>query len=72
MIKEKILDRHYKDLGIAVSSDELDELVFGDNPHTIIQQLFTDQTTGMFNKSFLVNALGEPSSVECFLNKYDG
>ncbi len=69
MIKEKILDRHYKDLGIAVSSDELDELVFGDNPHTIIQQLFTDQTTGMFNKSFLVNFLKQ-TEVDESINNY--
>ena len=57
MIREKIMDRQYKKLGIGVSNDELDELVLGNNPHPIVLQLFTDQKTGTFNKSFLVNFL---------------
>ncbi len=57
MVREKILDPQYKKLGIGVSSEEVDELVLGNNPHQIVQQLFTDQQTGAFNKSFLVNFL---------------
>ncbi len=57
MIREKILDRQYKKLGIGVSNDEVDELVLGNNPHQIVLQLFTDQKTKTFNKSFLVNFL---------------
>lgn len=57
MVREKILDSQYQKLGIGVSSEEVDELVLGDNPHQIVQQLFTDQETGIFNKSFLVNFL---------------
>jgi peptidyl-prolyl cis-trans isomerase D len=57
MVREKILDTQYKKLGIGVSNEEVDELVLGNNPHQIVQQLFTDQTTGAFNKSFLVNFL---------------
>ncbi len=57
MIREKILDPQYKKLGIGVSPEELDEMVLGNNPHQIVQQLFTDQQTGQFNKSFLVNFL---------------
>jgi peptidyl-prolyl cis-trans isomerase D len=57
MVREKILDSQYKRLGIGVSNEEVDELVLGNNPHQIVQQLFTDQQTGMFNKSFLVNFL---------------
>jgi len=57
MVREKILDSQYKKLGIGVSSEEVDELVLGNNPHQIVQQLFTDQNTGEFNKSFLVNFL---------------
>ena len=57
MIREKILDVQYKSLGIGVSTEEVDELVLGNNPHQIVQQLFTDQKTGTFNKSFLVNFL---------------
>lgn len=55
--REKILDSDHTSLGIGVSTEELDELVLGDNPHPIVQQLFTDPNSGMFNKSFLVNFL---------------
>jgi peptidyl-prolyl cis-trans isomerase D len=57
MVREKILDPQYKKLGLGVSAEEVDELVLGNNPHQIVQQLFTDQQTGTFNKSFLVNFL---------------
>ena len=57
MIKETILDSKYEKLGIGVSEEELDELVFGNNPHVIVQQLFTDQQTGFFNRSFMINFL---------------
>jgi peptidyl-prolyl cis-trans isomerase D len=57
MIREKLLDPQYKALGLGVSTEELDDLVLGNNPHPIVQQLFTDQKTGTFNKSFLVNFL---------------
>jgi peptidyl-prolyl cis-trans isomerase D len=57
MVREKILDSQYKKLGIGVSTEEVDELVLGNKPHQIVQQLFTDQQTGTFNKSFLVNFL---------------
>jgi peptidyl-prolyl cis-trans isomerase D len=57
MIRKRILENQYKRLGIGVSSEEVDELVLGNNPHPIVLQLFTDQQTGTFNKSFLVNFL---------------
>jgi peptidyl-prolyl cis-trans isomerase D len=57
MVREKILDPQYKKLGLGVSTEELDELVLGNNPHQVVKQLFTDQQTGSFNKSFLVNFL---------------
>ncbi len=57
MVRERILDNQYRKLGIGVSTDEVEDLVMGNNPHPIVLQLFTDQNTGMFNKSFLVNFL---------------
>jgi peptidyl-prolyl cis-trans isomerase D len=57
MVREKIQENQYKKLGIGVSTEELDELVLGDNPHPNVRQLATDPTTGAFNKSFLVNFL---------------
>ncbi len=57
MVREKILDSQYDKLGIGVSTEELDQMVLGNNTHPVVQQLFTDPQTGMFNKSFLVNFL---------------
>jgi len=57
MVREKIQDNQYKRLGIGVSTEEVDELVLGNEPHPIVTQLFTDRSTGVFNKSFLVNFL---------------
>jgi peptidyl-prolyl cis-trans isomerase D len=64
MVREKILDTQYKRLGIGVSTEEVDELVLGNNPHQIVQQLFTDQKTGVFNKSSLVNFLKQTETDE--------
>ncbi|MFH0842484.1 MAG: peptidylprolyl isomerase [Bacteroidota bacterium] len=57
MVRERIQDNQYRDLGIGVSAEEVDELVLGNDPHPIVTQLFTDRSTGLFNKSFLVNFL---------------
>nr|MCU0409596.1 SurA N-terminal domain-containing protein [Bacteroidales bacterium] len=43
MVREKILDSQYEKLGIGVSTEEVDELVLGNSPHPIVQQLFADQ-----------------------------
>ena len=57
MVREIILGNQLEELGIGVSEEELDELVFGNNPHLVVRQLFTDQQTGMFNQSFMINFL---------------
>jgi peptidyl-prolyl cis-trans isomerase D len=57
MLSEKLMNPTYRKTGLAVSPDEVEMLVFGDNPHPIVRQLFTDPQTGQFNKSFLVNFL---------------
>jgi peptidyl-prolyl cis-trans isomerase D len=57
MIREKILDVQYKGLGIDVPTEEVNDMVFGNEPHPIVRQLFTDRQTGQFNKAALVNFL---------------
>ncbi len=57
MVREKILNREFRKLGLEVSDDEVDALVLGDNKHPIVMQLFQDPQTGMFNESYLVNFL---------------
>jgi peptidyl-prolyl cis-trans isomerase D len=57
LIRERILESKYKNLGIGVSTEELNDLVLGNDPHPVVRQLFTDRQTGQFNRSFLVNFL---------------
>jgi peptidyl-prolyl cis-trans isomerase D len=47
----------YDQLGIGVTSNELFELVQGENPHAIIQSLFRDQKTGTVNRQALIQFL---------------
>lgn len=64
IIREKVLDRQFKKLGIGVTNEEVDELVLGNKPHPIVSQLFTDRETGAFNKSLLVNFLKQTETDE--------
>jgi peptidyl-prolyl cis-trans isomerase D len=57
IVRENVIDTRYKDLGIGVSDEEVNELVLGNDPHPVVRQLFTDRQTGQFNKSFLVQFL---------------
>jgi peptidyl-prolyl cis-trans isomerase D len=59
MVREKIQDKSYDKLGIGVSDEEVDELVLGNNPHPIVMQLFTDRTTGNYDRSLLVKFLNQ-------------
>ncbi|MCL4482188.1 MAG: SurA N-terminal domain-containing protein [Bacteroidetes bacterium] len=47
----------YDNLGIAVTSNELFDLVQGENPHPIIQSLFRDPKTGTVNRPALIQFL---------------
>lgn len=53
MIEEFIMSDEYEKLGIAVTGDELMDMIQGENPHPIIQQVFSDPQTGVLNKSFM-------------------
>ena len=57
MLSDRLMGKTYRTTGIAVSTEEMETLVFGENPHPIVRQLFTDPQTGMFNESFLINFL---------------
>ena len=54
---EKIVGKATDNLGVTVSSEELFELVQGNNPHPIIQQLFRNQKTGAVDKSAIIQFL---------------
>lgn len=57
MIREKIMGDIYKDLGLTVSTEELFDMLQGNNIHPIIQQIFTNPETGTFDRGAVVNFL---------------
>jgi peptidyl-prolyl cis-trans isomerase D len=61
LIYDNIMTEQYAKLGIAVSSDELLDMVQGKNPHPSVVQAFTDPKTGQFN----------PQGVVTFLKRMD-
>ncbi|MBK5203011.1 MAG: SurA N-terminal domain-containing protein [Prolixibacteraceae bacterium] len=56
-IRENIMTPIYEKEGIAVSPEELFDMVQGNNIHPIVHQLFTNPQTGQFNKSAVLNFL---------------
>ncbi len=56
-VEELVMTDEYKATGISVSPEEVYELVQGSNPHQIIQQLFTSQETGQFNRTAVLQFL---------------
>lgn len=57
VVRNYIMKDIYDNLGIGVTSNELFELVQGENPHPIIQNLFRDPKTGVVNRAALIQFL---------------
>ena len=57
IIREVVLESQFKELGIAVSPEELFDMVQGNDPHPQVQQAFTDPNTGVFNPSQVLQFL---------------
>jgi len=57
MIMEEILGEEFSRLGLGVSTEEVENMVLGENPHPIVQQLFANRETGVLDKTFLINFL---------------
>ena len=57
MVREIVMGDVYKNLGIEISSDELFDMLQGTNLHPIVQQLFTDQNTGMVDRGAVIRFL---------------
>jgi peptidyl-prolyl cis-trans isomerase D len=56
-LKKNIIGKASEKLGLTVSSEELFDLVQGNNPHPIIQQIFRDPKTGQVSKSSVLSFL---------------
>ncbi len=57
ILREYVLEKEYKKLGISVHPDEVFDMVQGRNVHPFIRQLFTDQKTGQFNQLNVIRFL---------------
>ncbi len=57
LVRDIVLGKEYDDLGLAVSPDELWDLVQGKEPHQYILQNFSDPQTGKFNPEAVRNFL---------------
>lgn len=57
LVKEKVMGTVYDNLGLGVTSNELFDMVQGNDPHPIVRQIFTNPNTGQFDRSAVVNFL---------------
>jgi len=65
MVKRYVMQPQYDELGIAISTAELSDMVQGNNIHPIVRQSFTNSETGQFNPAavaqFIQNMEQDPS-----------
>jgi peptidyl-prolyl cis-trans isomerase D len=59
IVQDFVMQKEYKELGLAVSGDELFDMFQGSNPHPLIRQIFTNPETGVINRSQLFRFLQE-------------
>jgi len=57
LIRENVLETQFSELGIAVSPEELFDMVQGNDPHPQVKQSFTDPATGSFSPSQVLQFL---------------
>ncbi len=69
MVKERLLDVQTKKLGLAVSKEELNDLVHGESISPLLQQLplFVNPETGVFDRNALVNFIATINTDESTL-----
>ena len=51
LLQDNLMAKEYKELGISVSNEELEDMIYGDNINANIIQSFTDPKTGAFDKN---------------------
>ncbi len=57
MLQKYILNDDFDALGLGVSSEELFDIIQGENPYPVVRQLFTNPETGQLDKTRLMNFL---------------
>lgn len=61
VVEGALLEQEMERLGITVTDAEVEEMVFGENPHPIIRQQFAD-STGQINYQLLENMAQNPEA----------
>jgi peptidyl-prolyl cis-trans isomerase D len=54
MVSDIIYKEEYEALGLEVTTDEMVELIQGNNPHPLILQYFTNPQTGQFDRNLVI------------------
>ena len=57
MVFNVIMDKEYEALGLAVTPEELYDLIQGSNPHPVVVQYFSDPSTGKFDRNLIIQYL---------------
>ncbi len=57
MMNEIMLDASYNKLGISISQEEMNDMYYGTFISPYIQQMFTDPSTGVFNRQQVINII---------------
>ncbi len=63
-VNEILLEKQFEKLGLAVSADELNDLIRGKNPDPMIVRSFTDPQTGRFDPRTINNFLENLDKVD--------
>ena len=61
LINSQLLEMEMQRLGISVTDSEVEQMVFGENPHPVIRQQFAD-STGQINYQMLQNMAQNPQA----------
>ncbi len=64
MVRDNVMSVQYKRLGLAVSPEELFDMVQGEDPHAFVRQIFSDPNTGYFDRGALIRFLKNMESDE--------
>ncbi|HLN54293.1 MAG TPA: SurA N-terminal domain-containing protein [Lentimicrobium sp.] len=63
-LSETLLQQQVEKTGVTVTTEELDDLVRGKNPHPYIRQSFSDPETGQFDPAAVLNFLQNLDKVD--------
>jgi len=72
MVRDLVMTQELAAAGVKVSSDELYDLVQGNNPHPQVVQAFSDPATGQFDQARIINFLKQMEDDEDMKRRWIG